>query len=247
MAIIPLINFLTHFDILGFKDIVENNNIEILVPEFDTFFVNNLRFSSHLKHKRIGNIILPDENTKLAHFLQFSDTVIYFTDVPSNAPLDNLFGSLIHLLLASCGALSLCILAGFPIRGAVSYGEFYVNSVSNIYLGKSLVEAYKWEKEQDWAGAILSPSCENWLTTNNLMERIIGSQLIVPYYVPLKSKEYKKYFALNWPTTVFLERKTAIDRIMKSFQLNNYEKSWAVQRKMEETIKFFDKYFREKK
>jgi len=246
MAEIPLINFLTLFDILGFKDIVKNNNITSLVPQFNDFFVQNLKASSHLSHKRIGTTILPDPKTKLAHLLQFSDTVVLFSDVRPRAPLDHLYNSLMHLLLAASGALSTCIFSGFPIRGAVSYGEFYVNDKENIYLGKSLIEAYEWEKEQDWAGAILSPSCEQWLIRNNLMGPILESEYIVPYHVPLKNKEHKEYYAVNWPAIVSLKKKEAIEAIERSFQLNNYEQSEAVQRKMEETIKFFDKYHKKR-
>ncbi|GAF90010.1 unnamed protein product [marine sediment metagenome] len=244
MAEIPLINFLSHFDILGFKDIVENNKITDLVPQFNEFFIKNLKVSSHLSHKMFGKTVLPDPKTKLAHLIQFSDTVILFSDVPPQAPLDHLYNSLMHLLLASSGTLASCIFSGFPIRGAVSHGEFYVyvNGSENIYLGKSLIEAYKWEREQDWAGAILSPSCEQWLIKNNVMDRALKSEYIVPYRVPLKNREYKEYYAVNWPVVVPQEKKEAIEAIERSFQLNNYEKSWAVQRKMEETIKFFDKY-----
>lgn len=56
MAEIPLINFLTHFDILGFKDIVNHNRLIDLVPQFNDFFAQNLKASSHLSHKKISGI-----------------------------------------------------------------------------------------------------------------------------------------------------------------------------------------------
>jgi hypothetical protein len=46
-----------------------------------------------------------------------------------------------------------------PLRGAISHGEFYADSARDIYFGKAFLDAMRWEKEQNWIGAILTPDC----------------------------------------------------------------------------------------
>jgi hypothetical protein len=44
---------------------------------------------------------------------------------------------------------------GFPLRGAIGGGDFYKDG--EIMVSSGLIDAVKYEKEQDWFGAVLTP------------------------------------------------------------------------------------------
>ena len=49
---------------------------------------------------------------------------------------------------------------GLPLRGAISFGEFKrISSSSGVILaGRPIIEAYEYEKRQDWIGIMVTPS-----------------------------------------------------------------------------------------
>jgi len=49
---------------------------------------------------------------------------------------------------------------GIPIRGAVSYGRYYATE-RGCFLGMPIIEAYKMEQAQDWAGAVICRSVQD--------------------------------------------------------------------------------------
>jgi hypothetical protein len=100
------------------------------------------------------------------------------------------------------------------LRGALSYGEFYVDSDNSIYFGKALIEAYKFEGMQEWIGCSLCDSL-NEIASNffayNTLKRGMNSKdmpkgslakkmgaLIVAYSVPLKDNQIINRYIINW-------------------------------------------------
>lgn len=45
-----------------------------------------------------------------------------------------------------------------PVRGALSFGDFYSDPLNNLYFWQALVEAYQYGEAQDWVGYMLTPS-----------------------------------------------------------------------------------------
>jgi len=60
---------------------------------------------------------------------------------------------------------------GIPLRGAMAFGELYVDKENDIFFGKALVEAYRFGEHQDWIGFLLTPSAEAQMETVKLPAR----------------------------------------------------------------------------
>ena len=86
-------------------------------------------------------------------FVLFSDTIVI------SAP-DDSEHSLLAVLRAASFAMHYLLAAGLPVRGAISHGG-YLRSQSEkgvLIAGAAFVEAYRFEKAQNWVGILVTPS-----------------------------------------------------------------------------------------
>lgn len=83
------------------------------------------------------------------------------------------------------------------IRGGVSYGEAFIDKENSIFLGMPIVEAYRLEQRQQWAGAALTDAaCERipeYARSGNYAD-----WWVIPYDVPLKENRTYNTLAINW-------------------------------------------------
>ena len=71
------------------------------------------------------------------------------------------------------------------LRVGISYGEFYAEPENEIYVGSAIVEAYRLEQAQQWAGAALTDTAaKSYSYPNNNRGKI--SVVGLQYAVPLK-------------------------------------------------------------
>ena len=209
--------FFGFFDILGYSKLNENNDIDTLIEIFNNFILNidekaiTLNYADKDQRYSMGKV----------KTLVFSDTIILYQEMPE--PLREIGPSFI---LKSGLLLRLAFEAGIPLRGAISYGKYYVHD--RCFLGTPIIEAHEDEKAQIWSGAVLCKSAEEkYLTlskerqeteTINYRGIIINpvdwfspfsGNLIFPYKVPYykelcvgqdKEKHQKtvEKFALCW-------------------------------------------------
>ena len=68
------------------------------------------------------------------------------------------------------------IVAQFPIRGAIAFGETYLDNNASIFLGNGYLNAVELEKKQEWIGVSIDKSVEkkfpNYFSPNNLITKI---------------------------------------------------------------------------
>jgi hypothetical protein len=81
----------------------------------------------------------------------FSDTfLLYSPDCTAN--------SFTEIEQKSRQFIDRLILDSIPVRGAMSYGDFYADKGKNYFFGPALIEAYHYGENQDWIGFVLTPS-----------------------------------------------------------------------------------------
>jgi hypothetical protein len=81
-----------------------------------------------------------------------SDSIILVIDTNRHP----LFEGSIRWFLATCSLiLGDAMLSRFPLRGAIGGGNFY--KTDDMLLSSGLIDAVKYEKKQNWLGAILTP------------------------------------------------------------------------------------------
>ncbi len=131
--------FVAFIDVLGFKDILLSENFEEL---FKHYQISVNRATSYFKKNKLQYVV-------------FSDSIIINT-------LDEKEESLLAILRACSSLYYLFLNINFPIRGCISYGSFEripdESGGGVIVAGKSILDAYYYEEEQDWIGIMISPT-----------------------------------------------------------------------------------------
>jgi hypothetical protein len=145
------------------------------------------------------------------HYLIISDSIIVYSNIVDN-PSSALyvfeqFVNYIRLLTIET------FLRKLPIRGAISFGEFYVDTDNSIYFGKALLDAIHLEKNQQWIGCILSdnlgelvesfkakrlPNSSRKKLDNFPFLKPIFYNIITNYPVPTKKGKTIDYYIINW-------------------------------------------------
>lgn len=203
--------FFGMFDILGYSSLIENNPLDRLIEIF-------CQVIKDLDQKAVS-LMRPDEHqiTEIAptKTFVFSDTIILYQTIPKSM-LD--FGP--SFLTKACVLLRLGFEYGVPLRGAISFGEFFVHEKS--FLGEPITDAFKAEKNLQWSGAILTASAKQKYqdyekkrqSSKNITYRGINmnpadmftpfsQDIVVETNIPIKNKtenriEKIKGYSLRW-------------------------------------------------
>ena len=119
-------------------------------------------------------------------------------------------------MLKICGEFMNGIICGPSrmLRGAIAHGEFYVDSGTNTYIGKALIDAYRLEENQDWLGLSLHESVEKIKDFDRAKKEHMG--YIVKPLVLLKNNPTKFPLCINWANKKYLD---ASFNAMKSIEL----------------------------
>jgi len=193
--------FVAFFDILGYQQILKNNDIEKAATIINDFIIG----VPSLIEQQIKEIIEPftkaetkkrliDISQKLK-CLVLSDSIIL--RLPCN-PSDTICIDEIMLFFLSCSILMRTMFEqGLPLRGAISFGDYYVNETC--LAGKPIVDAYALTTSQDWSGCILDIKAEEAYMHPfaNIKPNALHEILALKYSVPFKIGD-KQYKVINW-------------------------------------------------
>lgn len=202
--------FFGMFDILGYGSLIKKNDLDRLIEIFNQIIKDIDQKAVTLMHQdehQHFSGITPTET------LVFSDTIILYQTM-SKSMAD--FGP--SFLIKACVLLRLGFEYGVPLRGGISFGEFFVHE--RVFLGKPIVEAFEAERHQQWSGAILAKSAEqkyknyiekrrssrniNWRGINMNPADLAASfspDIVVNTNIPIKKKlEIRKIggYSLRW-------------------------------------------------
>ena len=123
----------------------------------------------------------------MSRLISISDTIAIFTPHIDGTDVKKLIE--MHACLARF-ILEETACAQYPIRGAITYGEY--NIKGNIMIGPGIDECASWHEKTDWIGVILSPS------TQFQLPNTYKSKNITPYdKIPFKNKVSLKY-CITW-------------------------------------------------
>jgi hypothetical protein len=170
--------WIAHFDILGFKSMVDNEG-------------KSLQLAS-LKSK-IDDVICKLEK-EIANHEEFIDYQFYadtFIIYSKNDKVND-YPSLVR---ASKNFIINCIYKSLPVRGAISYGEVLFGHQKKIIIGKAFLEAYVYGEDQNWIGLILTPSASNQLKSHDLYPSRHG---FINKDIPLRELDIESVFAYRY-------------------------------------------------
>lgn len=128
------------FDIIGYSSFISTLPIEEAIYKVKRFLDDAGRSA--------GTDFGP---VKLDHWI-LSDSIILVVDTNRHP----LFTGSLDVFLGTCSSiLQDGMRHGLPLRGAIGGGTFYKDG--ELMVSSALVDAAKYEKEQDWFGAVLTP------------------------------------------------------------------------------------------
>lgn len=131
------------------------------------------------------------ERRVVREVLAFSDSIVLTMERPASPE------GLIGLL---CDELSRIVLKalkdGILLRGAVSYGEFFLDSDSTVLLGPAAVDAHEWSEMAEWVGVLLTPTA--YYAWSASSERSSFESTVREFDVPLKDQKSVRTGAVDW-------------------------------------------------
>jgi|JI10StandDraft_1071094.scaffolds.fasta_scaffold554201_2 hypothetical protein len=236
----PYVAFL---DILGFSELVNNNNHDELVKLYKALIELPVKFLS--QESATDDIIHEIFDTNEIKLVNISDSIVLWTKNSNEK-------SLWHLVNAVQLLLQLSMSLGIPLRGSIAKGNITVLENNNAIsiVGKGLVSAYQAESKQKWSGCTIDSNIVEYLKsykkvveegTNIIaLERL---NLIVQTKIPIQNG-YKDGYAVNWAKNSNLTENQIID----SFSMYNKRKNETneiyrkTQCKIKHTIDFFRQF-----
>lgn len=189
-----------YFDILGFKEYIYETDLLKAVKEVEDTFRAAIEGAA-LKSTCSTISSKGSENPILKRYT-FSDSIIFFID-----PWIEMESAFYYMVEASAILIAKFIERNFLLRGAISFGqiECKYNANSLIVIGKGVVDSYKWESAQRWAGCVINPEMSDvWRVLSNPKSWAFSSLekngTLREYNVPLKIeiKQGYKLYAINW-------------------------------------------------
>jgi hypothetical protein len=240
--------FVAFIDILGFKEMVYKTTHEKLVERFNKIFQMIIAISNSKKGIITkGEKAFIDTSDVFNNVFFISDSIFLWTDT-------NTVKEFIDLIIVVYRLLDAGIKNNIPLRGGLSYGDFFYqlnsnnSSKQNVYttmMGKALTQAYELERNTDWFGCTIDNLCFEYLNPidkDKIINYISNEQLlIIKYPVPFKNCEPKEQYVINWlkKNEGFLKEKNQIENIHKNFDhldLENADDS--IRLKVENTKRF---------
>lgn len=211
---------IAYFDILGFKEKVETLTIDELVDWY-TKLINNTE--NYFVDEATSQIRRKDTCKRFI----FSDSIFLIANEDTEQ-------GFVELVTYAWRMMQIALAMNFPLRGAITYGDIYVEQSRNIFIGESIVNAATWENKQNWMGAVVDKSAmeryHSILKGNDVLSDVL--RLLLPIYpVPMKNDTTENQFVINWRTNIISQH-----GIKALFKNNTHDK--AVERKIENTLAF---------
>lgn len=175
-------------DILGFKKMVDTITIEDLSKKYERM----IDLALNMNVKQMGMEQKASSHDNFCKQFIFSDSIILIAN-------DDSIDAFTDLIVYTWRIQQASIAQKMPLRGAVSYGDIYINEKKNIVLGKALTEAYSLEGKQEWIGVILDNAIETrYQEFFNKRKDGLFEEILYTYNVPLKQGRSQPFKAINW-------------------------------------------------
>lgn len=216
--------FIGFFDILGFSSFVQNNELNYVGDRITELFRDLKSQSISLQEKDPYQLL----DWRMVDSKIFSDTIILYQNEKKITNGDD-YQWYKSFLMISAVLLRLSFEAGIPLRGAISYGEYFVGE--QLIIGIPIIEAYKEHEGYDWTGAVLCPSAVDVLESQQRIHPF-DRDIVVPYYAPNKDGIAYERQVIRWDDILIDSRSPIIESIPPLNSINKRALRKRIQEKM---------------
>ncbi|MDE7341679.1 MAG: hypothetical protein K2N80_14190 [Lachnospiraceae bacterium] len=176
---------ITFMDFLGWKGLWQSSNRNHLET------VSELIQNIEMKVQEFTyDIFEYSSNLELSKLISISDTIAIFT--PKLLKCDEVQLLKLHAKIAKY-ILEECVTKGYPIRGAITFGEY--NTKNNIMIGPGIDECASWHETCNWIGVHFTPSAEFLI---NAGRRNLSNLIVKEDKIPVKNGYPKVAYCVKW-------------------------------------------------
>lgn len=196
------------FDVLGYRSLLLNNDIQrcssiiqailLRVPE-------RVRAAMILRANNFDPAWADAMERSLGKPILFSDSIVWACAVKT-ALQGGVEIQWLYFLLICCFFQRAMFEKGMPVRGAISFGEYFI--VENCFAGRPIVEAHDLCEKLDLVSCAITPEAEKVRPKKRVGGIDAFGGTLVEYPTPVKGTDKPQVLALlNWAFTggTFLE------------------------------------------
>ena len=240
--------YIALLDILGFKDIINNNPHEEIVQLFDNFriYLQKSLSKNRTTSDNWGRLTYDVSETTINSNI-ISDSLVFWTN-------DNKACGLFDLIECLETFTKFCHnLPKIFLRGGITYGDFFFDYngvirgkdtlvIHPIMVGKALVDVYEIEKNLQISGCIITDKALKEASLNDKtmfdqkFNEFVLERKIVEYEMPTKTGIIKSW-TINWVNDV---ADPNLDEILAGFSsFNKRTDDEGVKEKIKNTISYY--------
>ncbi len=185
--IVPKYGIVAFFDILGFSKAMQNSSISALVQA--------VRDSRAEASRQVQSARL--HFGRHCEMVTFSDSILIAIELPEYQPGSKSpghYGRLLAFLYTTTWFFTEMFWAGWPLRGGIDIGEYYLNSEEKLIVGPCISRAHDLESKQIWSGCAFTS--EAALVIQKYHE--YGGWLVDYAVPPREVGELQSRHALDW-------------------------------------------------
>lgn len=171
--------FVAFFDIMGFKEMVERNEHEVIVQKLESLKVTLRHLDALQNDKRHVEF----SETKS---ITFSDSIIFFSKGDTIGDANKIIFDSIFLIIMALDY-------GIPIKGALSFGKITVDIDNSLFFGRPIIDSYLLHDSLQLYTAVIDNHCE-----------LKFNELNLPMLVKTFFTEYKANFKTGRITHLIL-------------------------------------------
>ena len=238
------------FDILGYQSLLANNKPEIIAESVLPLLTNLKTTLPDLLKKQVSEALIDFDSEGFSpekiegylykyvdevKWLVFSDTILLSMPIESIAKEAFKMGV---FFTASTYLLKAMFDAGLPLRGAIDFGNYHIES--NCFAGQPIVNSYLLSESLELSACILSDNLKEEIRDLLREESITNSNFrhhLLYYLVPTKNGE-KNCYTLSYAPLV-IQGGDLRNAVLSSFWKHNKSIPLSIQNKVENTEKWF--------
>lgn len=212
----PATGFVGYFDILGYTQIMLNNNIHKTAQFVSDTLMNIPRemiASLRLPYMEVRPLEVAPESSERDDWSQildkvswiiFSDSILVSLPFDPTLPEHDLVQYYLAFSIVCASLMNRCFTAGFPLRGAIAAGEFFIED--RCFAGRPIINAYYATQQLEFAGCVLDEEANSLISEwrkhlvkkgeRNLLNKL--DQTTILYLVPLKKNVDERQRTINW-------------------------------------------------
>lgn len=212
----PATGFVGYFDILGYTQIMLNNNIHKTAQFVSDTLMNIPRemiASLRLPYMEVRPLEVAPESSEREDWSQildkvswiiFSDSILVSLPFDPTLPEHDLVQYYLAFSIVCASLMNRCFTAGFPLRGAIAAGEFFIED--RCFAGRPIINAYYATQQLEFAGCVLDEEANSLISEwrkhlvkkgeRNLLNKL--DQTTILYLVPLKKNVDERQRTINW-------------------------------------------------